>query len=106
MELFANQGLKFLGIEKRVKEIGPTELVNLEMTNLNMNYNFLMEDDTYFHFEFQSTDKGVADLRRFRAYEALYSYKTGKDVFTLCDLHKPYYSAEANIGNRVHSILD
>ena len=34
------------------------------------------------HFEFQTTNKGAADLRRFRAYEALLSLQTGKDVIT------------------------
>lgn len=41
-----------------------------------------MEDDTFIHFEFQTTDKGVIDLRRFRAYESLLSHQTGKDVVT------------------------
>lgn len=41
-----------------------------------------MEDDTYIHFEFQTTNKNISDLRRFRAYEALLSHQTGKDVVT------------------------
>ncbi|WP_317049159.1 hypothetical protein, partial [Clostridium neonatale] len=31
---------------------------------------------------FQTTDKGKDDLRRFRAYESLLSFQTGKDVVT------------------------
>ncbi|SHJ77076.1 protein of unknown function [Hathewaya proteolytica DSM 3090] len=38
--------------------------------------------DTFTHFEFQTTDKGKTDLRRFRAYEALLSHQTGKEVVT------------------------
>ncbi|WP_309449048.1 hypothetical protein [Clostridium sp.] len=41
-----------------------------------------MEDDTYIHVEFQTTDKRNDDLRRFRAYEALLSFQTTKDVVT------------------------
>ncbi|HBJ2608592.1 TPA: hypothetical protein LA750_000497 [Clostridium botulinum] len=41
-----------------------------------------MEDDTFIHFEFQTTNKGKTDLRRFRVYEALLSHQTGKDVVT------------------------
>lgn len=82
MDLFAEDGLKFFGINKKVKELGPTELVILETKNMFMDYTFLMEDDTFIHFEFQTTNKGVADLRRFRAYEALLSHQTGKDVVT------------------------
>ncbi len=82
MDLFAEEGLKFFGINKKVKELGPTELVILETKNMFMDYTFLMEDDTFLHFEFQTTNKGKTDLRRFRAYEALLSHQTGKDVIT------------------------
>ncbi|KEI06583.1 hypothetical protein Z957_12000 [Clostridium sp. K25] len=82
MDLFAEEGLKFFGINKKVKELGPTELVVLETKNMFMDYTFLMEDDTFIHFEFQTTNKGKTDLRRFRAYEALLSHQTGKDVIT------------------------
>ena len=67
MDVFAEDGLKFFGIDKKVKELGPTELVVLESKNLHMDYTFLMEDDTYIHFEFQTTNKNISDLRRFRA---------------------------------------
>ncbi|BDR76143.1 DUF4351 domain-containing protein [Clostridium tetani] len=82
MDLFAEEGLKFFGINKKVKELGPTELVVLETKNMFMDYTFLMEDDTFIHFEFQTTNKGKIDLRRFRAYEALLSHQTGKDAVT------------------------
>lgn len=82
MNIFAQEWLKFFGIDKEVKELGPTELVVLESRNMFIDYTFLMEDDTYIHIEFQTTNKGIADLRRFRAYEALLSYQTGKDVVT------------------------
>ena len=82
MDIFAEEGLKFFGIDKKVKDNGPTELVVLESKNLHMDYTFLMEDDTYIHFEFQTTNKNISDLRRFRAYEALLSHQTGKDVVT------------------------
>ncbi|BDR67726.1 hypothetical protein DP130_03240 [Clostridium tetani] len=82
MDLFAEEGLKFFGINKKVKELGSTELVVLETKNMFMDYTFLMEDDTFIHFEFQTTNKGKTDLRRFRAYEALLSHQTGKDAVT------------------------
>ena len=82
MNVFANEGLKFFGIQGKVKEIAPTEIVVLETKNMFMDYTFLMEDDTYIHIEFQTTDKGKGDLRRFRAYESLLSFQTGKDVVT------------------------
>lgn len=82
MNVFANEGLKFFGIQGKVKEIAPTEIVVLETKNMFMDYTFLMEDDTYIHIEFQTTNKGVNDLRRFRAYESMLGFQTGKDVIT------------------------
>ena len=82
MDVFAEEGLKFFGIDKKVKDASSTEIVVLEAKNLHMDYTFLMEDDTYIHVEFQTTDKGKDDLRRFRAYESLLSFQTGKDVVT------------------------
>lgn len=51
-----------------------------------------MEDDTFIHFEFQTTNKGKIDLRRFRVYEALLSHQTGKDAVT-------YFVYSGNIKN-------
>ena len=82
MDVFAEEGLKFFGIDKKVKDSSSTEIVVLEAKNLHMDYTFLMEDDTYIHVEFQTTDKGKDDFRRFRAYESLLSFQTGKDVVT------------------------
>lgn len=41
-----------------------------------------MEDGSWKHFEFQSTDGGSKDLRRFRTYEAVTSYHHDVDVST------------------------
>jgi hypothetical protein len=34
MDVFAEEGLKFFGIEKKVKEVGSTEIVVLEAKNM------------------------------------------------------------------------
>ncbi len=82
MDVFAEEGLKFFGINQKVKDSSSTEIVVLEALNLHMDYTFLMENDSYIHFEFQTTNKGKKDLRRFRAYEALLSLQKEKDVTT------------------------
>ena len=97
MDVFAEEGLKFFGIDKKVKDSSSTEIVVLEAKNLHMDYTFLMEDDTYIHVEFQTTDKGKNDLRRFRAYESLLSFQTSKDVVT--------YVVYSNGINNTKSIL-
>ena len=82
MDVFAEEGLKFFGINQRVKDSSSTEIVVLEALNLHMDYTFLMEDDSYIHFEFQTTNKGKSDLRRFRVYESVLSLQKDKDVTT------------------------
>lgn len=82
MESFAQSGLRFLGITDEIVQPAETEMVLLEMQDLLMDYTFLLSDGSYLHLEFQSTDKGETDLRRFRKYEALLSDKKGKDVYT------------------------
>lgn len=109
MDIFAEDGLKFFGINKKVKDTGSTEIVVLEIKNMFMDYTFLMEDDTYIHFEFQTTNKGVTDLRRFRTYEALLNMQTGKDVVTYVvysgDIKNPLSGYESGINSyRVNAI--
>lgn len=103
MDIFVEEGLKFFGIDKKVKESESTEIVVLKAKNMFMDYTFLMEDDTYVHFEFQTTNKGISDLRRFRAYEALLSLQTGKDVTTYVvyfgDIKNPLSGYECGINN-------
>ena len=82
MDVFAEDGLKFFGINQKVKDSSSTEIVVLEALNLHMDYTFLMEDDSYIHFEFQTTNKGKSDLRRFRVYESVLSLQKDKDVTT------------------------
>ena len=45
-------------------------------------FNYLMEDGSIKHFEFQSTNEGVNGLRRFRLYEAQLGYQYGRPVTT------------------------
>ncbi|EES48577.1 hypothetical protein NE172_03570 [Clostridium botulinum] len=103
MDIFAEDGLKFFGIDKKVKDTGSTEIVVLEIKNMFMDYTFLMEDDTYIHFEFQTTNKGITDLRRFRTYESLLNMQTGKDVVTYVvysgDIKNPLSGYESGINS-------
>ena len=81
-DYFRDTILKTLGIDYQYEEIGPTELVELTIHSLYMDFTFLTTGGFYIHTEFQTTDKKEADLRRFHAYDAVYSNKTGKQVIT------------------------
>lgn len=73
---------KSLGIDYEFVNLGPTELIELTIHSLYMDFTFLTKEGFYIHIEFQTTDKGENDLRRFLAYDAVYSHKTGKNVIT------------------------
>lgn len=81
-QAFATELLPYLGIEGKVIAIASTELVQLEIHKQYQDYNFVMEDGSWKHFEFQSTDEGVRGLKRFRNYEASTSYQHDVAVTT------------------------
>lgn len=82
MQFFADELLPYLNIKGKVVSFAPTELVHLELQKLFQDFNFIMEDGTWKHFEFQSTNEGLKGLKRFRTYEALTSYQHNVEVET------------------------
>ena len=79
---FADVLLPYFGIQGKAVGIAATELVHLDVKVFHEDFNFDMEDGSCAHFEFQSTNEGLEDLKRFRAYEALYSYQHKVPVTT------------------------
>lgn len=69
-------------MEGSVKRASPTEAVFLEVGDFLADFNYEMTDGTWKHLEFESDILSVEDLRRFRAYESVISYKYGVDVST------------------------
>ena len=82
MQFFADELLPFFGIQGHVKAIAPTELVHLNISKLFQDFNLVMEDGTWKHFEFQSTNEGLDGLKRFRVYESITSYQNKVPVTT------------------------
>lgn len=82
MQFFAEELLPYFGIQGKVISFAPTELVHLELQKLFQDFNFIMEDGTWKHFEFQSTNEGIDGLKRFRTYEAVTSYQHKVQVET------------------------
>lgn len=60
---FRDQILKMLGIDYTYVDVGPTELMELTIHSLFMDFTFLTTEDMYIHVEFQTTDAGVDDLK-------------------------------------------
>lgn len=82
MQFFANELLPYLGIHEKVIGIAPTESTILEFHKYFQDNNLIMEGGSWKHFEFQSSSKGIKDLKRFRSYEAVISYQYNVSVTT------------------------
>jgi len=72
MDVFSEKGLDYFGINKKVKIIGNREPVQLDDKDIHMKYTFLLEDDTYVHFDFQTKDRKTS-LKKIRLHERLLS---------------------------------
>ena len=81
-QFFRDEIMPTLNIEGGVVSILPTEEIHLELKKGFEDFNYLMDDDSIKHFEFQSTNEGIVGLKRFCTYESQMSYKYKKAVTT------------------------
>lgn len=81
-QFFADVLLPYFGIKGKVVAAAPTELIHLDMRKMLQDYTFVMEDGSWIHFEFQSTDGGRKDLKRFRMYESTAGYVYNVEITT------------------------
>ena len=93
-QFFGDVLLPQLGIEGEIDHIGSTEITYLDLRKYYQDFNYVMKDGSWTHLEFQSTDNGEKDLKRFRAYEAVTSHQNDVDI-------KTYVLYSGNIENPV-----
>lgn len=98
-EFFKDEVIPWLGIKEKAISIAPTELVHLELQKRYMDFNYVMEDESWSHFEFQSTPITLKDMRRFRLYDALASIQYGVTITT-------YVLFSGNIRNPVTELTE
>ena len=79
---FSDVLLPYFGIQKKAVDLAATELVHLDVKKFYEDFNLVMEDKSWVHFEFQSKNEGLEGLKRFRVYEALASYQHKVSVTT------------------------
>lgn len=82
MQCFKDELLPYLGIKEKAVAIAPTEAVHLELKKLLQDFNLVMQDGTWSHFEFRSKNEGLEGLKRFRVYEAVTSYQYKVNITT------------------------
>lgn len=81
-EFFRDEIMPVLNIQGKVVACLAAEGIVMDLRKGFQDFNFLMEDDSIKHFEFQSTNEGLIGLKRFRMYEAVISYENKKEVTT------------------------
>lgn len=69
-QYFGEELLPYLGITDKLEYIAPTESVHLEVRKLYQDFNYVLEDGSWLHLEFESDSIKTEDMRRFREYEA------------------------------------
>ena len=80
---FGQELLKTLGIEGEIRLAGPTEQVQLDIRAMSEDFNFILEDGSWIHLEFESDCVSEKDLVRFRAYDAFMELAYGIQVQTV-----------------------
>jgi hypothetical protein len=103
--LFKDAALDVYGIKAaRIKEIISVDLPAVEVAGSAADFVFLLEDETYLHFEFQTT-YNERDLIRFAGYDIRLYERDGRRVITVIIYAAGVKSAadEINIGSLLYS---
>ncbi len=103
--LFKDTTLEFYGIKAaRIKELINVELPVIEVADSSTDYIFLLEDDTYLHFEFQ-TAYNKSDLTRFATYDIRLYERDSRKVITVIIYSSEVKKAAAmlEVGSLVYS---
>lgn len=96
LDVFKEDALQFFGIKSKIITAARTELKNLQIDTSFMDYTFLLDDNSYLHLEFQTTNR-KRDLSRFLAYDAVLYYKENRAVNTIVVYSSNIKKAETNI---------
>ena len=67
---FGQEILKALEIKGKIQGVASTEQIQMDVRGMSEDFNFVMEDGSWLHLEFESDCVTEKDLRRFRAYDA------------------------------------
>lgn len=96
LDVFKEDALKFFGIDSKIITAARTELKDLQINTSFMDYTFLLDDGSFIHFEFQTTNN-KQDLARFLAYDAVLHYKENRPVNTIVVYSSSIKNAKTSI---------
>lgn len=96
LDVFKEDALQFFGIKSKIITAARTELKNLQIDTSFMDYTFLLDDNSFLHLEFQTTNR-KSDLARFLAYDAVLYYKENMPINTIVVYSSNIKKAKTNI---------
>lgn len=84
--IFGVDLLNCLDVSQSASAVMPTETIHLEVRHMYEDFNFMTDEGSWLHFEFESDALTIDDLKRFREYEAAISrtYKVPVTTYVLC----------------------
>lgn len=105
-QYFGEELLHYLGVEQKVAAIVPTETVHLEARKMFQDFNYELEDGMWLHLEFESDPIQIADLKRFREYEAATSRTYQVPVITcvICTARVRHIRSELTEGLNTYRV--
>lgn len=104
--LFGEELLPLLGVREKIVRIAPTEQVFLKPQDFTQDFNYEMADGSWIHLEFESDSITIADLRRFRTYEAIMSqhYEVPVVTYVLCSSNVKKLKSELTEGINTYHV--
>jgi hypothetical protein len=83
---FGSQFAPYVGEAETLDYIAPTESIHLEARQMFQDFNYRKKNGELCHFEFESDNVTIDDLRRFREYDAIMGrvYKVPVTTYVIC----------------------
>ena len=83
---FGQETVDHFQIPQKIVRVAPTNQVAVQMKEMYEDFCYLMENGEWHHFEFESDDITLDDMRRFREYESVTSrtYKVPVVTHVIC----------------------
>ena len=106
MQAFGENITNYLGQKDHIAKIAPTEQVSLRLPHDFEDFNFEMAEGYWRHYEFESDNVTVKDMRRFREYEAILSNTFKIPVITtvLCSASVKTLQSELTEGINTYKV--
>ena len=105
-QYFGKEILPYLGVREKLQAVAPAEIVHLEARQMYQDFNYVLEDGSWLHLEFESDAVTDEDFRRFREYEATTArtHKVAVTTCVVCSSSAKHIRSELNMGLNTYKV--